>query len=398
MKNVLLILFFVLWFNCCIAAQQTVKNNGSVLSPQVAVMDEQTLHKSQSGCQKNDLPFGKLLSDIKTSVVSFNPSHGDEVAILYRLATDALVEINIYDPDFGLIRTISSNRYLAPGEQMAVWDGKDIDGHVVPDEAYFFTITAKDKHGEQEIYDPAMFSGGEEHDITSVDVNIQSGTVTYNMPEMGRVMIRMGIQGGPLLNTLVDWKPRVKGLITEYWNGRDQDNLIDIYSDQKFKMLVTYFTLPENSVIAFGNKTVSYIDYKKNLAKKRPVKEDRQCGLRELSPHYRISRTLDYSPEIKVTFEHTKGSDKDGIPILSGKTLVKVELADKDKPFFQDQQFEICFFLDNDFYAEDEAGYTPFNWVWDLSNVSEGEHFFTVNLTGFKDQIGVLTRKVRVVK
>ncbi|OQY58235.1 MAG: hypothetical protein B6245_12950 [Desulfobacteraceae bacterium 4572_88] len=53
---------------------------------------------------------------------------------------------------------------------------------------------------------------------------------------------------------------------------------------------------------------------------------------------------------------------------------------------------------DYEFYVEDEAGYTPFNRVWDLSNVEEGEHLLTVNVSGFKDQIGVLSRKVKVVR
>lgn len=83
---------------------------------------------------------------------------------------------------------------------------------------------------------------------------------------------------------------------------------------------------------------------------------------------------------------------------LKGKTLVKVVLNEEDKVIFQNQQFEIVFFLDNEFYAEDEAGYTPFNWVWDLLNVEEGEHVLTVNLSSFKDQIGVMSRKVRVIK
>jgi len=50
------------------------------------------------------------------------------------------------------------------------------------------------------------------------------------------------------------------------------------------------------------------------------------------------------------------------------------------------------------FYAEDETGYTPFNWVWDLQDVTEGEHLLTVNLSGFKDQIGLISKKVMVVK
>ena len=90
--------------------------------------------------------------------------------------------------------------------------------------------------------------------------------------------------------------------------------------------------------------------------------------------------------------------DRRNTDLLKDKTLVKVELDEEDKVIFQNQQFEICFFLDHEFYAEDEAGYTPFNWVWDLSNVEEGEHVLTVNLSSFKDQIGIKSQKVRVVK
>jgi hypothetical protein len=99
-----------------------------------------------------------------------------------------------------------------------------------------------------------------------------------------------------------------------------------------------------------------------------------------------------------MDFTNTQGADDDGNTILKGKTLVKVELDEKDKVLFTNQQFEIVFFLDNEFYAEDEAGYTPFNWVWDMSNVAEGEHLFTVNLSSFKDQIGIMSQKVMVVK
>jgi len=99
-----------------------------------------------------------------------------------------------------------------------------------------------------------------------------------------------------------------------------------------------------------------------------------------------------------MTFVNMKGMDNSGIPVLEGKTQIRVDLEEMDKTIFQAQQFEICFFLDHEFYAEDETGYTPFNWVWDLSNVPAGEHLLTVNLSGFKDQVGVLSRKVKIVK
>ena len=39
-----------------------------------------------------------------------------------------------------------------------------------------------------------------------------------------------------------------------------------------------------------------------------------------------------------------------------------------------------------------------FNWVWDLTDVKEGVHILTVNLSGFKDQIGIKSQKVIVKK
>lgn len=342
--------------------------------------------------------YGKLLSNVRISKASFNPSQGEELAIYYNLSGPSKVTVDIYDPDHGLIKNIISGKPSNQGEHTTIWDGKDMDGKVVSDEDYFFTIIAKDKNGTEEIYDPTTFSGGVEHDITSADVSTQGQTITYRMPEMGRVMIRMGIQGGPLLNTIVDWKPRTKGMVTEYWNGKDKDNLIDLHNHPKFKMIVTYFTLPANSVISFGNKEQRYREYKRSLVNKRTLKIKRASSISKVSHHYHIPRMEDYSPGVKMEFMNTQGTDDKGNTILKKKTLVKVELDEKDKALFTNQQFEIVFFLDNEFYAEDEAGYTPFNWVWDMANVAEGEHLFTVNLSSFKDQIGVLSQKVMVVK
>ena len=93
-----------------------------------------------------------------------------------------------------------------------------------------------------------------------------------------------------------------------------------------------------------------------------------------------------------------QGETEQGLAILNDKTIVNVTLGENDKPIFQNSQFEICFFLNHEFYAEDETGYTPFNWVWDLNQVEAGEYLLTVNVTSFDDQVGVVSRKVKVVK
>ncbi len=398
MRKTVLILIVALTFCSCgtqkMANKQVAGQPPPISPPPTQV--PKNLFMRKKGVTKS--LYGDLLKDVVVSKDSFNPTLGEKVSISYSLSRAAKVTVNVYDPDHGLVVSKEGDEFLARGNHVFIWDGRDMKGNIVPDEAYFFTITAQDRSGSTEIYDPTTFSGGVEHDITDAYIDPESHTITYTMPEMGRAMIRLGIQGGPLMNQLVDWKPRTKGVINEYWDGKDRDKIVDIYNNPKFKMIISYFSLPENSIITFGNKNYDFRTYKKTMAMNRPMKPKKASSVQKVSHHYRLPRTIDYCPEINVTFFNPKGCDKNGIPILYGKTMVKVDLAKEDKPIFQNQKFEICFFLDGEFYAEDEAGYTPFNWVWDISNVPAGEHIFTVNLSGFKDQIGVSSKRIRVVK
>jgi len=355
-----------------------------------------TLHQGDDS--KVEPRVGELVSSVSTSTSYFNPTKAEKVTIYFQLSKRAKTEVNIYDPDFTLVKAIKPEGHMEAGRCSLTWDGKDTDGNIVPDEAYFLTITVEDQLGHAETYDPTTFSGGEGEDITEAEVDPVSKVITYRLSGMARVLIRLGVQDGPLLNTLVDWKPRVAGEITESWSGRDKDNLIDLLNHPRFKMLITYFNLPENSMITYGNRALDYKAYKKSLrqpstAKDRPIR----TGVL-LSPHYSLPRTVDYSPKLNMGFSEVQKYEQENIPVLRGKTLVKVDIDELDKSFFVDQQYEITFFLDNEFYAEQEVGYAPFNWVWDLTDVSEGEHVLTVNMSGFKDQIGVLSKKIIVAK
>lgn len=393
-------LFTLLLFFCSCAPSKTVVDTNLPSAPDQSVSSAPISPPEMPPSSQKELNplFGELISKVAISKPSFNPSQHEDTVLNFSLSRPAKVSIRVYDPDQTQIDDLMANKQMAAGTHTVEWDGKDIDNGIVPDEAYFFTIVAEDDSGKKEIYDPTTFSGGEEYDITQVDIDPDSYTITYTMPEMGRVMVRVGIQGGPLMNQLVDWKPRVKGAITEHWNGKDRDHLVDVYDHPKFKMIISYFTLPENSVITYGNNSLNFIDYKKSLNAQRIHKPERASSISRFSQHYHISRAEDYSPAVTLDFANPKGKTDSGIPILHEKAMVKVALAEEDKAIFQNQQFEVCFFLDNIFYAEDETGYTPFNWVWDLQDVTEGEHLLTVNLSGFKDQIGLISKKVMVVK
>ncbi|WP_461393530.1 FlgD immunoglobulin-like domain containing protein [Deferrisoma sp.] len=326
---------------------------------------------------------------------TLNPARGETMEVGYRLGFPADVTLNVYDPDWHRVRTMTRPGQQ-PGPGSFSWDGKDDAGRILPDEAYFFTLLARGRDGETAVYDPTSFSGGNERDITSATVDSVKRTISYRLPFPARVLIRLGLEGGPLLRTLVDWQPRPAGMVTEYWDGKDEDGLISLWDEKKFKMIITCYQLPENSVILYGNKNMGYVEYVR-MAGDLPKKPDRG-SLEEVSPHYRMSRITDRSPRVKLSFSPMEGRVDDGAIVLRDRTIVNVDLDEESRKLFRDQQFEIVFFLDGRFYAEDEVGYTPFNWVWDLYDVPEGEHVLTVNLSSFSDQIGVKSHRIVVRK
>ncbi|MEN8130501.1 MAG: hypothetical protein ABFS45_09985, partial [Pseudomonadota bacterium] len=224
-----------------------------------------------------------------------------------------------------------------------------------------------------------------------------AGSIKYRLPQMSRVDIRIGLSGGPLLRKLLDWKPRPAGEISEYWDGKDKDKLFDLHGHPKSKMIITYFTLPDSSVITYGNKKIAFSDYIQG--KDWPKKADRTTDWakdKKISHHYRIPRAKDSSPRISMDFPKPVGTE-DGIPVLKGRSVVHVELDAKSKKIFQDSKFEIVFFLDGTFHAEEETGYAPYNWVWDTAQTKEGTYILTVNVSSFKDQIGIVSKKVKIV-
>lgn len=54
-----------------------------------------------------------------------------------------------------------------------------------------------------------------------------------------------------------------------------------------------------------------------------------------------------------------------------------------------EQQYEVAFFIDGEFIAEEEQGYVPITWNWVAQDLSPGEHMLTVNISGFGGKVGV---------
>lgn len=338
---------------------------------------------------------GAEVSEVRLGKASFNPGLGQQVTLSYRLSGADAVSVRVYDPDGGLVQTLIDGARQKGGVHEVTWNGKDWQGRAVPDEAYTFTVET----GGGDVYDPSVVSGGEVGDLTDARFDRQAGTMTYRLPAASRVLIRLGVRNGPMYKTLVDWKPRLAGSVSETWDGRDEDDLVMLSGKPGFSALVTYVTLPDATVIAYGNQEESYRQYKLGRGKGRPQKPKREPPAgrtARLRPEGLVPPAWARAPRVSLTFPALAGGEQ--VPRVSGEVAVRVEVAPEDRELLLREQFEIIFYVDDVFFAEAERGYLPLNWRWELDQLPEGDHVLTVNVASFRGQVGVASRKVRVAK
>jgi parallel beta-helix repeat protein len=109
------------------------------------------------------------ISNAKVSNVFFTPSAGQSTSISYTLDRPCNVTIRIYDfsPN-QLVRTIINNQPRLAGVNTQAWDGKDNLGGYLPNDVYYYTITAYDTASGYGFYDPLYVSGTVQMDSYSL--------------------------------------------------------------------------------------------------------------------------------------------------------------------------------------------------------------------------------------
>lgn len=334
--------------------------------------------------------FAATNAAISADRASFNPSRGESVGLRLAAAGSVGVKVSIYDADGGLVRTLMVSRGEGEKGKPLSWGGRDESGRPVPDEAYTLVV----KRADGIIYDPTTFSGGVVGDIRDATFD-DSGTVSYKLPAPSRVLIRLGLHNGPMYRTLVDWEPRPAGKVIEHWDGFDADGLVKLRGHEDFTALITYVALPEATVITYGNEAESYREYKLGRGKDRPQKpeppEDFEAGA-EFRPTSLLPPAWARAPQVAMSFPDLL--DGDTVPAVDRFVNVRIDVADEDKPLLMEDQFEVLLFVDGQFFAEAERGYLPLNWKWELDQFQPGEHILTANISSFRGQVGVASRKI----
>jgi len=336
---------------------------------------------------------GDLISLLPYKSNEFSPALKQTFKLSYTLSEDANVTWEIYTPDNNLIRSIKADN-SKKGEHTLLWDGKDEKGTIVPDEAYNIVLTAKNSNHTQTI-DP-RFIGGEilEELHTKID-NI--GNIAYTLSTPARVLVRAGIENGPLLHVISNWVVKNRGKVRQRWSMRDSDDLVDI-ATLPFGVAVSAFSLPKHTIITNNNKALDYYSYFKdqNLSCNKLPKEE-QVLAREgkaISKHFYACRIQDRDPRLYLSMPKTEEKEQNLSVLSDGKpTLVKVSMNPEDEAILEKAKYEVSFFVDFEFISEEELGFMPISWNFVPNGIKKGEHILTVNISSFTGQVGLKSYK-----
>lgn len=333
----------------------------------------------------------------------FAPVRGEVFQIPLRLAEDADVKIELYTADGDLVRTLVSDKPFKKGDRSLSWDGKDSSGMVVPNDAYVPVLSGRDAKGKDFRIDPREHSGGEIVDDLQVKITTD-GNIAYTLPAPARVLIRTGIKSGPMMRSLANWEPRLAGKNVQRWDGFDQSRLIDLRTQKNLSVLVTAFRLPDRAIVTVGNNDLTYANYR--TQKGWPIKTVKpeeiilQRGDRRISRQYYVSPAMTLDPPIELEFPKELARSAAGLPIIrpGQSVLVKVDVDKAHRWLFDESLYEVAFFIDHAFVSEEEQGYVPITWSWTVDALSPGQHFFTVNISGFSGKVGVVSQLFEVAK
>ena len=341
-------------------------------------------------------PF--TISDVRVSRISFNPTAGENIAIYFNTTRPSKAMVQIFDRNDFLVREMMVQDSDNPGVYEVAWDGRDQEGNIVPDEAYFFTIEANAFTGELTHYDPTVFSGGENFDFPTT-FQKKGQSITYELSENSRVLIRGGISNGPLLKNLVNWEPRLAGVNQEPWDGKDASETFMASEQEGFTLMSDAQTLPENSILTSGNSEYTFMVYQTEIAGDRPAKESRpkmMTNKNPIDPGYYRPLPEGEIPRFYLKLPEDLPKNAKSQPVVRGKLPIKIILEEKVKRSITEQRYEIICYVDFRFITEQEEGYSPATWVLDTQKIPNGEHIITVNVVTFNGQMESSNCKIYV--
>ncbi|MBV9492984.1 MAG: hypothetical protein JOZ54_01975, partial [Acidobacteria bacterium] len=257
---------------------------------------------------------GAHIRDVQVSPPFFNPTAGRSAQIHARVDAGT-VTLTILDRDRVAIRKLPPQT-VASGDVAFAWDGRDDRGEVVPDEAYNVRVEWRDK-AASDVYDPSLDFHPTEEEPQTRSYSRLGGVLSYRLSRPSRVHIeagqatpnrKTGKSEGPILRTIVNREPRVGGAVVEKWNGFDESGSIRIADLPHFAISILATSLPDNSIIACGNKRETFVAY----ASRRPAPSPVIAIVGAMHGHHAgLSALDDGGPALHIEQAHRHGGGMD---------------------------------------------------------------------------------------
>ncbi len=333
-----------------------------------------------------------VISQVRADRTTFDPAKQERVSIRFNLSEPADVALAIYDGrDHQVYR--QDAKALAGGDHAMTWTGQSTAGTPVPPEAYTYTLTAKNKKG-QSVHDLTDLTGGTPVIAKDVRWDAATGHVRYVLDRPARVNLRLGLEAGPYLRTLIDWVPRGAGAQAERWDGTDASGVLKLADNPALTPVIKAYALPDNTVfVGAPPDRLQFVAEREAVVRRErngpaPTQRMFDNSQQPLETRGDLPAMLTLGPGFK--------QDEEGRWLVSGEVPLTVNVREEDRQRVLQRRFEAVFYVDGVFAHENELGYLPLTWTWNTAQFNPGEHFVTLNIRGYEGNFGTATIKVLI--
>lgn len=328
----------------------------------------------------------------------FDPQAGETASFRFDSDQGGEAFVRIYGPDWREIGEVTVEEVVAGETTQVAWDGRDQDGNIVPDEAYFGVLEFFGADDDIVQIDRSVERAIGEVLVLDAAYDAAAGGVRFRLAVPARVTLLAGISGGgPLMNTLLSGVPYPAGEHVFPWDGRDQSGVIDLVAEERFQLFVSARELVAPVVIARGGDGPAYHSYTRDLSDAGiPIKEPVDPDVFGGAPHL-LPKPVDISPEPVFSLSVPGAeTNAEGVPQVTGQVPLQVSLGDKIKVPVLARRFEIVLFHNFEFTTEIEEGRSPATIVWDASRLPPGRYLVTINVATLPGQLSAASTFVDI--
>lgn len=343
-----------------------------------------------------------LIHDVAISRDFFNPSLQQQVSLSFALQQKGSLDIAVLDRDGFVVRHLLRAIPTAAGPQNLAWNGRDDRGIVVPDEAYSFKIDLATGVGTQ-TYFPAK-TQPQDLQVQANYYDRRSAVLSYRLPKAARIHVQAGaatvnprtnIPNGPVLKTLVNREPRPSGAVVENWNGMDESGTTYVPDMPHFAVGIAATSLPENSIITYGNRTTTFPAW----AAKRPGTSLVRHPGTDHRHHQGLTTLDDIAPRLEAKVRNAVWSALARGWIPEAKAIkVRLALEGPSAPFFARHPSKLVVYVDQQLVVEVMKPKDGFDLEIPIRGLKPGAHLAALNWASAYGPVAVQTIPLHIGK